>query len=327
MKNYKILDTTLRDGGYCNNWNFSEELTFTIVNELNKANIDYIECGIIKPTVLGTSNSLLFPSMREISLFYSSFSCRDKLVCLVNYGEITLKALNYNKQDRILKVRVAFYKKDMNSALSFCLELMNMGYQVFVQPMAISSYSKNERIILFKEIEKISPYAFYVVDSFGCLVGEELIELFNTLDSIMPSVVKLGFHGHTNLGQENSILNALYNNIWYHEIIIDGTINGIGRGAGNIRTERLCSIKGKGFQQEKLNEICHEIFSGSHSHKQPQEIFYWSAIYKCHPNYASFFYSHNLDFLHFSKCLKALSEIGIDEYDEKIALEIMKDLI
>ena len=42
-----VLDCTLRDGGYINNWNFGNQTIKNIVNSLVKAKIDIIECGFI----------------------------------------------------------------------------------------------------------------------------------------------------------------------------------------------------------------------------------------------------------------------------------------
>lgn len=43
----KVLDCTLRDGGYINNWVFGESSINKIVDSLDSANIDFIELGYV----------------------------------------------------------------------------------------------------------------------------------------------------------------------------------------------------------------------------------------------------------------------------------------
>ena len=47
MKKNYILDCTLRDGGYCNQWQFGEENIRQIIRKLTKSRIDIIECGFL----------------------------------------------------------------------------------------------------------------------------------------------------------------------------------------------------------------------------------------------------------------------------------------
>ena len=44
-KNFKIIDCTLRDGGYYNNWNFSPIFINDFLNYISKLPIDYVELG------------------------------------------------------------------------------------------------------------------------------------------------------------------------------------------------------------------------------------------------------------------------------------------
>ena len=49
MSNFKVLDCTIRDGGYYNNWDFSNQFAKNYLNTLSKINIDYVEIGFRKP--------------------------------------------------------------------------------------------------------------------------------------------------------------------------------------------------------------------------------------------------------------------------------------
>jgi len=77
----------------------------------------------------------------------------------------------------------------------------------------------------------------YLVDSFGGVFPEDVRKMIGLVKS--KTDVKLGFHGHNNL--ELALANTL---IAMEEgvDIVDGTITGMGRGAGNLKTELLLSV-------------------------------------------------------------------------------------
>jgi len=47
----KLLDCTLRDGGYNNNWEFGSNQISKIYNGLIESKVDIIECGFITQKV------------------------------------------------------------------------------------------------------------------------------------------------------------------------------------------------------------------------------------------------------------------------------------
>ena len=48
MTNVHVLDCTLRDGGYINDWNFGDENAKEIVTQLSSTGVEYVEVGFIK---------------------------------------------------------------------------------------------------------------------------------------------------------------------------------------------------------------------------------------------------------------------------------------
>ena len=56
MNGISILDCTLRDGGYINNWNFGNLAVGEIINLLNESNVDIIECGFLRDEEIGRAS-------------------------------------------------------------------------------------------------------------------------------------------------------------------------------------------------------------------------------------------------------------------------------
>ena len=48
MDRVNILDCTLRDGGYVNDFNFGQDILKDIIKKLTKASIDIIECAFLE---------------------------------------------------------------------------------------------------------------------------------------------------------------------------------------------------------------------------------------------------------------------------------------
>ena len=65
MRNLQILDCTLRDGGYCNEWNFGFENIQNIITCLQDANIDIVECEFLQDKGEYNSSKILPKRLKE----------------------------------------------------------------------------------------------------------------------------------------------------------------------------------------------------------------------------------------------------------------------
>ena len=241
MSRIKILDCTLRDGGYVNDWNFGEESIGAITNNLLDTGIDFVECGFISSRKETSSSKSIFKSIDEANQRTGKLvSNNDRLLFMINFGEYDKNLIiPYNDESCVRGIRVAFHKHDMHDALELCRVIKNKGYLIFIQPMNTLSYSKvelNELLILSNEI---SPYAVYMVDSLGVMRGKDIIDLFDAYDKILDENIFIGFHSHNNLQLSFSNSQDFIKHSGDRNIIIDSTLIGIGRGAGNLCTELI----------------------------------------------------------------------------------------
>jgi len=58
--NIKILDCTLRDGGYINDWAFTNSQIKNIIKSLKDSHIDIVECGYLNDKIGKELGSTLF---------------------------------------------------------------------------------------------------------------------------------------------------------------------------------------------------------------------------------------------------------------------------
>lgn len=294
MSDIKILDCTLRDGGYCNNWEFGYENIHTIIKGLLKANIDIIECGFITKRCKAEKDKTLFASFEDIGKVVPRDKEGKNFVAMINYGEYPIEDVPHYDGNSVDGVRVAFHKEDKDSALAYCKQIKEKGYKVFVQDMVTLSYSDEEFVDLINQVNVLEPYAFYIVDSFGMMKRKDLIRLFYTVEHSLKDSVVIGFHSHNNMQLAYSNALTLTQVQTNRKIIIDSSVYGMGRGAGNLNTELFTEFLNDNFNGQyilhPLLNIIDDILDECYK-KNPWGYSlpnYLSAKNNAHPNYASY---------------------------------------
>lgn len=238
-----ILDCTLREGGYLNNWNFGAENIKKTIENLLQAGIEYIEVGYLKEALIYDSNIAIFDNINRIQHLLNPSLKRIHLLFMINYGDFSISSIDKVNLDNgvCIEFRIAFHKKQYIEALTFSKKLIDKGFKVWVQPMEITTYSKEELLILSDAINKINPKVFCIVDSLGSITPNVLPHIKEFLLKYIKSDISIGFHFHNNMGF--ALYNAILLSSEYpnNNYVIDTSIAGIGRGTGNISTETMCT--------------------------------------------------------------------------------------
>lgn len=232
--------------------------------------------------------------MEQVNQFIPKDKKGKKFVLLANYGELNINGLENRTENGIDGIRVAFHKKDLNDAIKLCESIKEKGYEVFVQAMVSLSYSDAEFLDLIHKANSLSPYAFYIVDSFGVMKQNDLARLFYLVDNNLRQDIKLGYHAHNNLQLAHSNARFFVETKTTRELIIDTSIMGMGRGAGNLNTELfldyLINVNDKQYNVQPILSLIDEVVNGFYQKSQwgyslPN---YLSAKHNIHPNYAKF---------------------------------------
>lgn len=294
MNRVHILDCTLRDGGYCNLWDFGFENTKDIISGLIKSNVEIIECGFLTDKVKYNKNVTKFTDLKELSSVIPDKRDGKLFVAMVNYGEYDINLLPNYDGSSIDGIRVAFHKKNMSEALDLCEKIKSKGYKVFIQAMVSLSYTDEEFLRLINYANKIGPYAFYIVDSFGMMKKKSLTRLFYMVEHNLNENIWIGFHSHNNMQLAFSNAQELVNIQTNRNLIIDSSVYGMGRGAGNLNTELFVEYLndncGTEYNIKPLLKIIDDIINGFYQknywgYSLPNYI---SASHNAHPNYASY---------------------------------------
>ena len=331
MKEIKILDCTLRDGGYVNNWNFGYSTINGIIGNRSEGGIDTSECGVLSATKETDADKSVYRTLAELNERFAGVNSR--LACMVNYGESAIDDLPVcRKEDKVHTLRVAFHRKDLQAALAYCAEVKKKGYEVFVQPMVTQAYSTEELDYLLAKTNEMGAAAVYVVDSFGTMRQEDAVYLFECYDSRLDKDVQIGFHSHNNLQLSFSCAQELIKLDTERVLVMDSSVFGMGRGAGNLCTELLTMHLnekcGTSYNLIPILEIIDNwlspIFNASPwGYSVP---YYIAAINNCHPNYATWLVNKaTLGVKAINEIISQLPEENKKNYKPKVIEELYEN--
>ena len=294
MKKIKILDCTLRDGGYINNWKFNNYMGEKILEALIESNIDIQECGYLNNSIPYDEHSTIFESFHSIEKYFQKNKRNSNLVTMINHNTIDIDKLPDYSTTSINGIRYAFHKKDMKDAFHEMIKIKEKGFNLFVQPMVSNSYEIDEFIELIKKTNTLSPYSFYIVDSFGSMDQKVFMKYLDISLDYLDTNIYLGFHGHNNMQYAYADAINLTERSKDRDIIIDSSIYGMGRGAGNLNTEIITHYLNQYYNKNYLTTPLLEIMDNylEKIYKENPWGFsagqYLSAKHNCHPNYANF---------------------------------------
>ncbi len=332
MKHFKILDCTLRDGGYVNNWDFGCENIKQIIKNLVNAKIDFVECGFLKSGKYEQDKSL-FSSVNQVQKFLPKDETNTKFTLMINYGEYDINQIPVAENSKVI-FRVAFKKQDYFLALEYCKELKKKGYDIFINPMHTNTYSSKELLDLVSQVNEIKPFAFTIVDTTGSMKEKDVLSIFYLVDMNLDKDISLCFHSHNNLQLSFSNAQCILRVCKNRELIIDSTVFGMGRGAGNLDTELITQYINDNFKgifnivpilktvEEQINPIFVRTPWG---YSVP---YYLAATNCCHPNYAKYLIDKQIVPIEIvDNLLQTIPSSKKTEFDENLIEQIYSDLL
>lgn len=281
----QVLDCTIRDGGYINNWDFSPKMVRDVYQRLSMAGVDFVEIGFRDAENTGKP---LWRRCPEEQLRKIKKGIQGAGICvMVDFGKAGAEDFLPANDSAIDMVRIAVHKDKVYEALDLAQEIKAKGYMVSIQLMGYPQYDDQEREALFRRLKDMSLDYVYVADSYGSLLPDQVDRLVRPLAAI--GGFRVGFHPHNNL--QLAFANALQA-IKSGADIVDSTLYGMGRGAGNLSTETLLSYLQQ-HNRDKYNVI-HALFCVDMYLLPLKRKLEWgyqlpymlSAICHCHPYYA-----------------------------------------
>lgn len=332
MRNIRMLDCTLRDGGCVNSFNFGELYMNQILSGVEASGIEIVELGYIDTKAGSPVGRTQFSDEKVI---YQNF-LKDKksgvtYVAMMDFGKFDPDQMESRSEYSIDGLRLAFHKKNRKDILEVGRKILDKGYELFVQPMTGLRYTDAEMLDLINDVNTYLPEAtaFYIVDSFGEMRQNDIDRLVSLVDHNLAPQIAMGLHGHNNLQHSYPNAIAMLNFFTERSMIFDASIMGMGKGAGNMTTElfaeHLNLYKGKNYKLAPLLEVIDKVIN------QIKENYTWgysieyylAAINSCTPSYAGHFYKkHMLSVDQVAELLGMIKEEKKLSFDKNYADEL-----
>ena len=125
MSDVQILDCTLRDGGYINDFNFGQYGIRKIISQLTLAGIDIIECGFLEDCEYDPNYSV-FNKVEQIAPFIPADHASSMYVAMACYGEYDINQLSPYDGKSIDGIRVSFHYNEIEEAIDFCWRIKEL---------------------------------------------------------------------------------------------------------------------------------------------------------------------------------------------------------
>ena len=140
-----LLDCSLRDGGYINDWEFGHNNLINVYERVTESNTDIIEVGFIDDRRPFDWNRSIFPDTASVRKVYDSAKVRPEMVfAMIDYGTCDIRNIESCEDSFLDGIRVIFKKHRMVEAMEYSRQIKALGYKVCAQLVSITSYDDDE---------------------------------------------------------------------------------------------------------------------------------------------------------------------------------------
>lgn len=298
MRNLELLDCTLRDGGYVNNWNFGNSTVLCVIQRLIEANIKFIEVGFLDERQPADPERSIQPDTKAYDKLLANIDSKDAmLLAMIDYGTCGIENISPCCESKLDGIRVIFKKPKMREAVAFGNELKKLGYAVFLQMVSITSYSDKDILEFVELVNEVRPYAVSMVDTYGLMHKEKMLHYYHLLDHNLAAQISIGYHSHNNFQLAYANTCELITHKSKRPMLVDGTVYGMGKSAGNAPLELLAMYLNNNYDSDyDLNQILEVIDTNimkiyKEKYWGYDLLYFLAASNDCHPSYIQYLLS------------------------------------
>lgn len=245
MGTIKLLDCTLRDGGHINQGWFGKNVISAVIGNLVEAKIDIIEAGFLWNTE--TSDDVArFNTIEKLKKCLPKDMGNSKISLMADNVDLT----NLEPYDGTVEfIRLSFRKTEFDWAEKTANQLMEKGYKCYINPIHGSSFTDEEYLKIIERVNRIKPYGFSIVDTFGAMRQDDLGRIYYLIEHNLDHDITLGVHLHENLGLAYSLAQYILNIVVpTRNITIDGSLFGMGKVPGNLCIEQMMDYQNNKYK-------------------------------------------------------------------------------
>lgn len=295
----EVMDCTIRDGGYRNNWNFTDDQVSDIYNTLSQTGVEYFEIGFRSPKIenKGKWYNVTSDMINVIRDRYKG-DTPAKMMVMIKYGEYDLDDLDDSVDTyRIIVDRGLLTDEHNEFTYQVIKKINSLGKEVFVNIRDGHDFIISDVESLFKKISKLDINGVYLADTAGSMDELSIIKSFNDLNMMLDRNdmnVAIGLHLHNHKG--DALQRIIYAIDKIHNLkYVDCCILGAGRGPGNLKLEEILPKLNDNYKKDyNYMEVYKLLYN---DFDQVSDILYkLAAMYQLHPNYVDDMLNNNIGF-------------------------------
>ena len=292
MPNVKLLDCTLRDGGYVNDWRWGFAPARQIIRTLTRAGTDIVAVGFLRNvgeydpdvTVCNTIEELnrLLPEEPRGTI-YSGMAMRS------NYD---ISKLSEYAGHGIEMIRITAHDYDIRDGMDFAREVKARGYKLSINPINIMGYADKDILWILDQVNAILPYQFSIVDTFGSMRRRDLERIVSLVDHNLDPGIRVGLHLHENMALSFCLAQEFIDKHLRRDTTVDASLMGMGRIPGNLPIELVADYMndtlGAHYDIDELMDAIQDHIAPIKGAPQwgYTPAYFLSARYNLHRNYA-----------------------------------------
>ena len=300
LEKVNILDCTLRDGGYVNDFTFGKDVISGFLNKISKTNVECVELGFLKGDKVD-ENKTFFPTIESIkNVLNGRKDSNIKYFAMYDTSSpLDLDKICKCDGTSVDGIRVIFKNNKIDEGFTACKKFIELGYLVSANFVSTNVYSDEDFAKNIKRFNELDLFSMAIVDTFGSMKNDTFLHFVKVADENMRKDIALTYHGHNNLQQAYQNAISFVNLNLDRTIIIDASVFGMGRGAGNLNielfAEYLNKTRNKKYHIVPMLEIMDEYLQHIY------ETRFWgyslplyiSGTLNVHPNYAIYLAEKN----------------------------------
>jgi len=234
-----LLDCTLRDGGYVNDWKWGFQTTRDIIQSLVKAKVDVVEVGFLRNVEGYNPDISVCNHIEELNRLLPENPGHTIFSGMAMRSNYDINKLSPYSGSGIEMIRITAHDYDIEEGMDFAREVKEKGYKLSINPINIMGYSDERILWIIDQVNKIQPYQFSIVDTFGSMKRRDLDRIVSLVDNNLDRNIRVALHLHENMSLSFSLAQKYVDKHLNRPTAIDGSLMGMGRIPGNLPIELI----------------------------------------------------------------------------------------
>lgn len=293
----KLLDCTLRDGGYINDWKWDFQRARNIILMLVKAGIDIVEVGFLRNVEKYDENITVCNRIEELNRLLPKEKSKTKFAAMFMCSNYDIDKLSEYNGHGIEMLRITAHDYDIDKGLEYARKAMQKNYKVSINPINIMGYTDRQILDIIDNVNKIHPYQFAIVDTFGSMKKKDLSRIVSLVDHNLEPDIRLALHLHENMSMSFCLAQEFVDYHLNRPISIDASLMGIGRIPGNLPMELISDNLNDYYDKNYVIDYMMDAIQDYISPLKKENAwgytpaYFLAARYNLHRNYAEHYLS------------------------------------